>query len=253
MTGASRGIGLATARLFCAAGWDTVSVSRTRPGGDAPRGLRHVGIDLLQRGWAGELASWLAAELGAERRQQLCIVHNAAQMPKDSALALSAQTLRDSLELNVVAPAEMNRLLYPRMGAGSSVLYVGSTLSGAALAPPATAAGVGLSVPRRAAEKAVANTASYVTAKHAMVGLMRSTCQDLAAAKAPVHTACICPGFTDTEMLREHVPETAGLAGLVGAGRLIEPEEVGKLLLFSAENPVINGAVLHANLGQIEG
>ena len=46
---------------------------------------------------------------------------------------------------------------------------------------------------------------------------------------------------------------TKNLAGLVGAGRLIEPEEVGKLLLFSAENPVINGAVLHANLGQIEG
>ena len=62
----------------------------------------------------------LAAELGAEPRQ-LCVVHNAAQMPKDSALALSAQTLRDSLELNVVAPAEMNRLLFPRMGAGSSV------------------------------------------------------------------------------------------------------------------------------------
>eukprot|EP01043_Picozoa_sp_COSAG02_P056833 COSAG02_NODE_6801_length_3352_cov_170.007378_3_plen_92_part_00 len=45
-------------------------------------------------------------------------------------------------------------------------------------------------------EKAVANTASYVTAKHAMVGLMRATCQDLAAAAAPVHTALVCPGFT---------------------------------------------------------
>jgi NAD(P)-dependent dehydrogenase (short-subunit alcohol dehydrogenase family) len=45
-------------------------------------------------------------------------------------------------------------------------------------------------------EKAVANTASYVTAKHAMVGLMRATCQDLAVAAAPVHTAAICPGFT---------------------------------------------------------
>ena len=64
-----------------------------------------------------------------------------------------------------------------------------------------------------------------------------------------------CLGAVFNKECRQGVPPggTAGLAGLVGAGRLIEPEEVGKLLLFSAENPVINGAVLHANLGQIEG
>jgi NAD(P)-dependent dehydrogenase (short-subunit alcohol dehydrogenase family) len=84
--------------------------------------------------------------------------------------------------------------------------------------------------------------------------MMRATCQDMLG--TGMHTACICPGFTDTEMLRGLVDNSeevlASLAGNVILGRLVDPVEIAKLLLFSAENPVINGAVLHANLGQVE-
>ena len=116
------------------------------------------------------------------------------------------------------------------MGAGSCILYVGSTLS----------------------EKAVPGSFSYVVSKHAIVGMMRGTCQDLAG--TGIHTACVCPGFTDTEMLREHVPDDAmaSVSAMSAFGRLIEPAEVAATLLFAAENPVLNGAVLHANLGQVE-
>ena len=38
-------------------------------------------------------------------------------MPKDSALSLSAQTLRDSLELATVVPAEINRMVFPKVRA----------------------------------------------------------------------------------------------------------------------------------------
>jgi hypothetical protein len=33
---------------------------------------------------------------------------------------------------------------------------------------------------------------------------------------------------------------------------LIRPEEIADTIFFAAQNPVINGAVIHANLGQIE-
>ncbi|MDP7389608.1 MAG: SDR family oxidoreductase, partial [Pseudomonadales bacterium] len=113
---------------------------------------------------------------------------------------------------------------------GSSVLYVGSTLS----------------------EKAVPGLASYVTSKHAVAGLMRATCQDLAG--TGVHTVCINPGFTNTEMLRDHVPADVmpQIAVMSAFERLIEPEEIAQALLFAAHNPVLNGAVINANLGQIE-
>ena len=35
-------------------------------------------------------------------------------------------------------------------------------------------------------------------------------------------------------------------------GRLVEPEEIARLIFWSHSNPVINGAVLHGNLGQVE-
>lgn len=41
------------------------------------------------------------------------------------------------------------------------------------------------------------------------------------------------------------------IASLSTFGRLIDPTEIADTLLFAATNPVINGAVLHANLGQV--
>ena len=126
----------------------------------------------------------------------------------------------------------LNQLLLPRLPSGSSVLYVGSTLS----------------------EKAVPNSFSYVVSKHAQLGIMRATCQDLMG--SGVHTALICPGFTDTEMLRTHLgadPDVGRMiAGMNSFNRLIEPTEIAELIRWAHHNPVINGAVLHANLGQKE-
>ena len=143
-----------------------------------------------------------------------------------------AERLARVLQINVVAPQQLNRILLARMGSGSAIVYVGSTLG----------------------EKAVAGSCSYVVSKHALLGLMRATCQDLAG--RGIHTACVCPGFTDTEMLRAHVGQDPAILGSLASGvtfgRLIAPVEVARTILFCAGNPVINGAVIHANLGQVE-
>jgi NAD(P)-dependent dehydrogenase (short-subunit alcohol dehydrogenase family) len=140
--------------------------------------------------------------------------------------------LRSVLETNVVAVNSLNQQLLPEMPERSSVIYVGSTLS----------------------EKAVPGSFSYVTSKHAQLGMMRATCQDLMG--RGIHTALVCPGFTDTEMLRTHLgddPEVAAaIAGMNSYNRLIDPAEIAELIRWAHHNPVINGAVLHANLGQKE-
>jgi NAD(P)-dependent dehydrogenase (short-subunit alcohol dehydrogenase family) len=226
VTGGSTGIGAATAAVFLQAGWKVLSLSRRPCPVD---GARSFAVDFGVHGWEDIVERDLLPEVPAGI---VCLVHNAALLHKDDAMGLTAAALRQVLDVNVVVPAVLNRVLAPRMQPGSSVLYVGSTLS----------------------EKAVKNTASYVTSKHAIVGLMRATCQDNAG--RGIHTACICPGFVDTEMLRAHTRRDEhvlqSLAAMSGHGRLIRPEEIATLLLSCATQPVVDGAVIHANLGQIE-
>ena len=227
ITGASKGIGHATALKFLAAGYQVFNVSRSAA---ATPGITDIAIDLSSADFEVVITAKLLPQI--ESREKLILIHNAAKLASGSLQETSGEALADILALNVTAPQRLNRMFLPVMSAGSAILYVGSTLS----------------------EKAVANSFTYVTSKHAMLGMMRATCQDLAGLK--IHTACICPGFTDTEMLRAHVGQDSvilnSIAGGSAFGRLIEPTEIADLLFFSAENPIINGAVLHGNLGQIE-
>jgi NAD(P)-dependent dehydrogenase (short-subunit alcohol dehydrogenase family) len=173
ITGASAGIGLATAQRFVDDGYDVVNLSRRR----CPiRAVTHVNCDLAVPGFFEPLSSQLTPML--KDAERIVLIHNAARLSNDSAVETPSNKLREVLE--------------------------------------------------------------------------RATCQDLAGRS--IHTACICPGFTDTEMLRAHVPSDAmeGVRAMSAYGRLIAPEEIAQTLHWAASNPVINGAVIHANLGQIE-
>lgn len=224
VTGASAGIGLATAGKFLDHGYEVVNLSR-RP---CPLpAVSHIRCDLATS-FVDEIAGALGPIL--ERADEIALIHNASRLANDTATETASDDLRTVLDINVVAINTLNRLVLPHMGAGSCVLFVGSTLS----------------------EKAVPGSFSYVISKHAQIGMMRACCQDFAG--SGIHTACICPGFTDTEMLREHVPTDAmdAVRGMSAFNRLIEPGEIADALLWAATSPVINGSVIHANLGQVE-
>ena len=225
ITGASSGIGLATARAFIEMGYEVINLSRSPCNVD---GVTNIACDLADPNVLQDIETTLQA--GITGAETLCLVHNAARLAHDCVAEVSPEELRSVYEINLIAPAVLNRMLLPSMSPGSSILYVGSTLG----------------------EKAVPGSFSYVTSKHAAIGMMRATCQDLAG--SGVHTACINPGFTDTEMLRDHIPADVmpEIAQISAYGRLIEPSEIARTLLFAAQTPVINGSVMNANLGQIE-
>ncbi len=227
VTGGRAGIGRATVEKFVEQGYQVINLSRRPSNVD---GCDDIAADFTQLDWPSSVSPQLLPKLaGAE---QLAVIHNAGMHASDSAVEVDGAIMRDSLNVNVVAPALLNTLLAPHLTPGSSIVYVGSTLS----------------------EKAVTGCVSYVASKHAVIGLMRSTCQDLAG-KA-IHTACVCPGFTDTEMLRHHVGNSdeilKDIASLCTQNRLITPAEIADVLYFCATSPVVNGTVMHANLGQIE-
>lgn len=227
VTGASSGIGRAIAARFLRDGYRVLNIAR-RPCPEP--GVQNLACDLAVPGAADGLAEGLGPWLDGVDR--VCLVHNASIMRFNRIDTLDGAELRAMLELNLVAPAALNRLALPHMDRGSSILYIGSTL----------------------AEKAVAGVAGYVIAKHGLAGMMRATCQDLAG--RGIHTCMICPGFTDTEQLRALIGDNsesrAAIVGLSAFDRLIEPGEIAEAVAFAARSPVLNGALIHANLGQRE-
>jgi len=78
-----------------------------------------------------------------------------------------------------------------------------------------------------------AATPVYTTTKHAVLGLSRSIALDYA--KDGVRSNCVCPGITDTPMLREHIGTDEALRQRLRRVPLnvaLQPEDVARTILY---------------------
>ncbi|MFZ6179242.1 SDR family NAD(P)-dependent oxidoreductase [Nannocystis pusilla] len=227
LTGGSAGIGQAIAARSRADGRRVINLSR-RP---CPvEGVENLAVDLGEAAAVAEAIARVRDLVGARGRVHL--IHNAAFPIADAVTEFDARACEQAMRINVVTPAELTAGLLPTMAPGSSVIFIGSTLS----------------------EKGVPGRLTYCASKHALVGLLRATVQDLFG--AGIHAVCVCPGFVDTPLLdplRALGPEVMQrVLGMISYGRLLSPEEVADIVAFCVERPSLNGAVIHANLGQRE-
>lgn len=224
ITGASKGIGFATANKFVSEGHEVINLSRTNC---ELEGVTNFNVDL---GGKENLQHALDAKIKPAIKQHnlpVSLVHNACYYENDTYETLEYDRFLDVLKVNILAVQLLNQNIIPIMQTSSSILYVGSTLS----------------------EKASRTCLSYTTSKHAMAGIMKATAQDLAGKN--ISSTMICPGFTNTEMLREHLQGNLDFAKKKALfGRLVEPEEIAELIYFCSNNPSVNGSVIHANLGE---
>jgi len=227
ITGGSQGIGKATIGKFVAEGWEAINLSR-KP--CEIEDITNIKINFMSGDWQNQCLSQL--QQTCQTADKVALVHNAAACQLDTIQTVTEKNLTDMLHLNTVIPAVLTQALLSCMPKHSSVIYIGSTL----------------------AEKAVPGCLSYITSKHAVAGLMKATCQDLAG--TDIYTCCICPGITDTDMLRERCGHDENILKMLcdinASKRLIQPEEIANVIYFAANHAVINGSVIHAHLGQIE-
>jgi NAD(P)-dependent dehydrogenase (short-subunit alcohol dehydrogenase family) len=107
-----------------------------------------------------------------------------------------------------------------------------------------------------AAVKGYPYVTAYAAAKHGLLGLTRALALEVAGRGVTVN--CVCPGFTETEIVAESVARIMAKTGRGEAearaeltrhnpqGRLVTPEEVAAAVLFlcRSEAAAVNGVAL---------
>lgn len=126
ITGANRGVGLALARHYHAAGWAVIGVCRS--GGEAATELAEIaetlieGIDVTRP----EDVTRLQRELVGRR---LDLLINNAGLLKDEALGeIDFDSIREQMEINAYAPLRVSEALLGNLGEGAKIANITSRM-----------------------------------------------------------------------------------------------------------------------------
>ncbi len=240
VTGASRGIGAATARMLAGDGWSVaVNYNRDRDGAESIAGAiaddggsaLAVGADVADPEATEEMLSQVAERLGPV----LVLVNNAGMTADNLSMRLSDEDWSRVLDVNLTAAFRLTRaaigpMMRRRFG---RVINVSSV--------------VGL--------RANPGQANYAASKAGLIAFTRTVAVEVARRGVTVNA--VAPGLIETRLTREFTPDGEGSNGstalldAIPARRTGSPEDVAACIRFlaSAEASYVTGAVLPVDGG----
>ena len=234
VTGASSGIGAATARLLAAEGASVVVAYHTNS-----TGAERVAADVRTAGgrsWCASLDMSDAADVQraiAEVGTLTDGVLDIAVLNGGQNILTPFQTLEPDewdavVRTNLSGTFYLLRAIRPLLKDGAAVVTVASV----------------------AAHTGAPHHAHYAAAKAGIVNLTKSAARELAPA---VRVNCVAPGLTHTAMGEDTVAGAAGspVTKLL-AGRMAEPEEIARAIVFLASPAAsfVYGATWDVNGGR---
>ncbi|QRM57333.1 SDR family oxidoreductase [Sinorhizobium sp. BG8] len=235
LTGASRGIGHATVKLFQAHGWRIFTVSRQPFSEECawPAAREsHIQADLSDLSQIHRLVATVRERLPGGKLNAL--VNNAGISPKGPAgerlgvLASDAATWTRVMNVNLISTALIARALLPELEAAQGSIVNVTSIAGSRVHPFAGVA--------------------YAASKAGLAALTRELAHEFGP--KGVRANAIAPGEIGTSILS---PGTDKLVEReVPLGRLGTPKEVAETIFFLCSNAssYINGAEIHINGGQ---
>jgi 3-oxoacyl-[acyl-carrier protein] reductase len=240
VTGASRGIGAATARALAEDGWSVgINYRRDRDGAEGIAGSIEenggtalaVGADVADPESAKEMVSQVTEELGPV----LALVNNAGMTADGLSMRLSDEDWSRVLDVNLTAAFRLTRevigpMMRQRFG---RVINVASV--------------VGL--------RANPGQANYAASKAGLIAFTRTVAVEVARRGVTVNA--VAPGLIDTELTKNFTSNgsepdgSGGLLDAIPARRPGSPEDVAACIRFLAsdEAAYVTGAVLPVDGG----
>jgi NAD(P)-dependent dehydrogenase (short-subunit alcohol dehydrogenase family) len=211
VTGASSGIGLATAEAFLGAGYEVISIAR-RPCPLRSAKLRSIAVDLMDAEATRAAVIALAAEAPATT-----VVHCAGAIREKPIEETSISDLAALTNLHLAAALSLVQANLPAMKQahyGRIVLISSRAVLG------------------------LAKRTAYSSTKAGMLGLARTWALELAPHGVTVNV--IAPGpIADTEMFEEIIPpdspKMSAAARQIPAGRFGAPDDVARAVMFFAD------------------
>ena len=218
VTGASRGIGAATAAALDRAGARVALVSRDQPSlEEVASGLDHdptiIVADLAERGAPAAIAAQALDELG----QVDVLVNNAALAARLAVTETTPEIIDEMLAVNVRAPLLLVSALVPQMieRRTGSIINL-SSVSGLVGTP---------------------NRAAYAASKGAMDAATRSLAVELGPLGVRVNA--VAPGVVDTALWARN-KQVPGVVDAVNAltplRRWAQPEDIADVIVFLASD-----------------
>ena len=235
LTGASRGIGHATVKLFQEHGWRILTVSR-QPFSEECRWPSaresHIQADLADLEGIEALAAEVRSRLPDGKLHAL--VNNAGISPKGEGgsrlgvAATDAAVWTHVLNVNLISTALIARALLPELEAARGSIVNVTSIAGSRVHPFAGVA--------------------YAASKAGLASLTREMAHEFG--RRGIRANAIAPGEIETSILS---PGTDALVTAeVPMQRLGDPREVAETIHFlcSSRSTYINGAEIHINGGQ---
>jgi NAD(P)-dependent dehydrogenase (short-subunit alcohol dehydrogenase family) len=236
LTGASRGIGHATAKLFSEAGWRIISCARQPFDGERcpweAGNDDHFQVDLGDHRMLPRAITEVKKRLAGAPLHAL--VNNAGVSPKTptgdrmTSLTTSTDTWMRVFHLNLVAPILLAQGLFDELRAASGSIVNVTSIAGSRVHPFAGSA--------------------YATSKAALASLTRELAHDYAPHGIRVNA--IAPGEIRTDMLSPDAE--ARVVASIPLRRVGTPDEVAKVIFFLCSDAAsyVTGAEVPINGGQ---
>lgn len=233
VTGSTRGIGRAIATRLAAEGLRVMVHGRSRP----------ADTDSLLAALPGSGHGFVAGDLedsatperlfaeAVERAGRIDVLVNNAGVYEETSFAAPSleewrRGWRRTMRINLDAAAELAFLAVAHMrGRGGKIIQIAS----------------------RAAFRGETEFPAYGVSKAGMVNLGVCLARALAAEKIYAYT--VAPGWTDTDMGREHLTDPDEVLGQIPFGRMATPEEIAAVVAFLVhpEADYLTGTTIDAN------